>query len=582
MANAGDEALGRELMTHGRAAWRVALAVLRDASAAEDAVQEAYARVWDARGSIRREVSVRAYLLRAVANTAREIARTENRRRAREDRAGREGRMPLARRLDAELASRLERSLASLDEGTRLAVELHYGEGLSHAEVASVLELEPAAARKRASRGLARLRELLAGAGLALAPGALSGALGTASPGVPAALGARLGRIVLDGTRVAGAGTAAAKGGIAMKLIAGVVLAAIVAAGVATLSGGGGDLSAAAPPTGRKDAPHGQKYEMALTVCDEQKILDGPVEGAECVDVIKGLDLDDAGNWYWAESAYAALRTFRKKTGRVYTVAGSTACGLLDGPLEAARFGGWSYNSTNLISASSDGRHVFVRDNKIGRIWRHIDLEAGMVRSLPPYQQKGKMHLIIVRDKSGEIYAFYSSGQDAPDCPGYKKLKVAPFKTKDHYIGSPDDWAIDAENMKFYWHSRGDIQVCNLKTGEIKNLTPGDGHKCASGPFEGMAFWCPTGMSISPGGRYVYVGGGDSSTCWRLDLEKKHIDRWARGEDKLWSFGEGKHTDKGCRGVMGSNCWPAAVLFGPDGHGAWPTCHGIYRLTPAN
>ena len=58
-------------------AWTLARYLLKDPAEAEDAVQEAYVRVWDARGSIRREVSVRAYLLRAVANTAREIARTD-------------------------------------------------------------------------------------------------------------------------------------------------------------------------------------------------------------------------------------------------------------------------------------------------------------------------------------------------------------------------------------------------------------------------------------------------------------------------------------------------------------------------
>jgi len=61
-----------------------------------------------------------------------------------------------------ETADRLHQVLESLREKDREIIELHLFEGLTSQESAVVLDIEPAAARKRFGRALARLRERMA------------------------------------------------------------------------------------------------------------------------------------------------------------------------------------------------------------------------------------------------------------------------------------------------------------------------------------------------------------------------------------------------------------------------------------
>jgi hypothetical protein len=335
------------------------------------------------------------------------------------------------------------------------------------------------------------------------------------------------------------------------------------------------------------DPPPDQTYRMVNAIRNIKKVLDGPVGQAECIDVIKGHDVDFAGNWYWAESAYPAIRMYDRKSGKVRTIAGSTACGLLDGPLESARFGGWSYNATNLISVSGDGKHIFVQDTKqptgYAGPWRHVDREKGIVESVGPYQDRKRMALVIVRDKSGTIYAFCTTGQEAPDCSGYTKLKIAPLKTKNHYIGRPDDWALDVEKMKFYYHGRGNITVCDLKTGDVSTLAAGSKKKPAPAgkPFAGTRFWCPTGMSLSPSGRYLYVGGGDYYSCHRFDLETKEAANLEPAGKGVYRFfkADPARDIKQC-----PITWPGPAVVAPDGELIWPgsSATGMYRLVPVS
>jgi RNA polymerase sigma-70 factor, ECF subfamily len=66
---------------------------------------------------------------------------------------------------DSGLAlAELERALAGLSQSDRELLLLFAMEGLSHAEVAAVLDLDPVTVRKRVSRARARLAEALDGA----------------------------------------------------------------------------------------------------------------------------------------------------------------------------------------------------------------------------------------------------------------------------------------------------------------------------------------------------------------------------------------------------------------------------------
>ena len=135
---------------------------------APDAVQDAFVKAYAALGRFRADAPFRPWLLRIVANEAR------NARRA----AGRRGN--LAARLAAEPASRdaapspeaallsdeeteaLYGALLRLGERDRLVLGYRFLLGLSERETAAALEIRPGTVKSRTVRGLARLRVLLA------------------------------------------------------------------------------------------------------------------------------------------------------------------------------------------------------------------------------------------------------------------------------------------------------------------------------------------------------------------------------------------------------------------------------------
>ena len=65
-----------------------------------------------------------------------------------------------------ELAQRLGRAVAGLAEGDREILLLRHAEDLSFREIACLLDIEPAAARKRFGRALIRLQNVLIEQGL--------------------------------------------------------------------------------------------------------------------------------------------------------------------------------------------------------------------------------------------------------------------------------------------------------------------------------------------------------------------------------------------------------------------------------
>ena len=596
----------RRLPSWAPAAYRLAVRVLGGEEGAEDVVQEACLR---AIREVREDATPgeqRTWFLLVTADAARMRLRAEGRRRKREAVVRKHTRA----QADGELLGALRLGMSALDEKYRVPLSLCYEEGLSRREAAVVLKMPESTVSKYVNAGLAKLRKALERAGYPAAVAAVLGGLKSTAPAVPASLVERVEALVSSGARAAPRKLAsraarrrsAVQGGYTMKILAGIVLAGAVAAGVAVVSGSGGSEPLPAEAPAGVEVPPDQKYTLrAVATSDLWKELDGPAGmGAESTDNTKGHDIDDASNIYWTQSQYARIRIYREKTDRVETFAGSVK-GLMDGPLSRARFGGWAYNSANLMTVSKDGKHVFVLDRFAGGVWRHIDVEAGMVRTLGCYDGtlSSPGHFIIVRDKLGEIYAFHTEGKDVPDCPGYKKLKVAPFKVpfkgKTHaWIGNFSKCALDVEKMRFYWHSRFAPKMCDLTMGKVTQLTstlPKDKWRPpdTAGSFDAMHWHCPIGIGISRGGRYLYVGGGDSSSFYRLDLEKKYIHIFAydgeiKGRRLSWplkdgtfSFQDGSERDKKCRLAR----WPAAGAFNNHGHGAWITAWGpVYTLTP--
>ena len=155
-AQRGDEhAFAALVRPHLEMSYRVAYVITGSAAEAEDAAQDALLKAWRALGRFRAGEPFRPWLLRIVANEAR------NRRRS----AGR--RLRLALRAAAEPVAADDRdsralieALNELPEDAQAVLAYRYLLGLSEQETADVLDVALGTVKSRTSRALERLREL--------------------------------------------------------------------------------------------------------------------------------------------------------------------------------------------------------------------------------------------------------------------------------------------------------------------------------------------------------------------------------------------------------------------------------------
>ncbi len=171
-AAGGDgDALGELYDRHARPVYSLALRILQDTTEAEDIVQEVFAQAW--RQAARFDAArgaVGAWLLNLARSRAIDRLRA---RRARPDTAA-EPVMPEALQAagapaDAaiiadEQIGRVRLALGSLPFVQRVAIELAYYEGLTHAEIAERLEQPLGTIKTRIRAGLLKLRDALGGA----------------------------------------------------------------------------------------------------------------------------------------------------------------------------------------------------------------------------------------------------------------------------------------------------------------------------------------------------------------------------------------------------------------------------------
>ncbi|MEU9571008.1 SigE family RNA polymerase sigma factor [Streptomyces massasporeus] len=149
------------------ARWSTLLHVARlltggDRQRAEDLVQEALVKLWFAWPKIADqapEAYVRTVLVRLAARSARRRWWGERPVEQLPDRAG-----PVDVSSAVAERSRLEGALAQLSPKQRVAVVLRYYEDLPEAQVAQALGCPVGTARSHASRGVARLRQILSDA----------------------------------------------------------------------------------------------------------------------------------------------------------------------------------------------------------------------------------------------------------------------------------------------------------------------------------------------------------------------------------------------------------------------------------
>jgi RNA polymerase sigma-70 factor (ECF subfamily) len=147
-----DDLVARLVGEHDRA-YRAAWLVLRDKHLAEEAVQEAFLRVWRFRGSLPTGDAIRPWLYRVVVNTAISSLRHERPRQEREMAAS----TPRPVEHDPIESMAILEALGDLPEHLRVPVVLRYWVGLSEKEIATAISRRPGTVKSRLHEARTRL-----------------------------------------------------------------------------------------------------------------------------------------------------------------------------------------------------------------------------------------------------------------------------------------------------------------------------------------------------------------------------------------------------------------------------------------
>jgi RNA polymerase sigma-70 factor (ECF subfamily) len=150
-----DDLVARLIAEHDRA-YRAAWLVLRDRHLAEEAVQEAFLRVWRFRGALPTGDAVRPWLYRVVVNSAISSLRHERPHRDHEISTDIGGYVDDP--ADAlATSSVVADALADLPERLRVPVVLRYWVGLSEKEIATAISRRPGTVKSRLHEARTRL-----------------------------------------------------------------------------------------------------------------------------------------------------------------------------------------------------------------------------------------------------------------------------------------------------------------------------------------------------------------------------------------------------------------------------------------
>lgn len=138
---------------------RLAYAIIQHPADAEDATQDVFLWVWANRESWNPAGSLRLYLLRAVGNRARDIKQKRDNRLRLESLHIAPSARPDFQVTDLEVGdAELWKAIAKLPERWREGVMLRFVEGLSFADIGTVMGISEDAAKKLVRRALVALR----------------------------------------------------------------------------------------------------------------------------------------------------------------------------------------------------------------------------------------------------------------------------------------------------------------------------------------------------------------------------------------------------------------------------------------
>ncbi|MCP4574649.1 MAG: RNA polymerase sigma factor [bacterium] len=150
--------------------YGLAVRMLGDRTAAEDAVQEVFLRLHRSASTLDPDRDPRPWLRTVTANLCRDHWRSFGARVSRQSVSvdaekapplADHGPTPEAETLAGERAGKVQEAIDQLPEEMREVVVLRDYEGLSHDEIAEIVGASAAAVRKRYSRALNRLGEML-------------------------------------------------------------------------------------------------------------------------------------------------------------------------------------------------------------------------------------------------------------------------------------------------------------------------------------------------------------------------------------------------------------------------------------
>ena len=163
-----DQAFEEVFLRHYAAVYRVALRITGNHEDAEEATMDAFTQLHRKQLDLSRSPNVAGWLYRTATNAAFNIVRSRSRRRSwwrrlasRSDR-DEAGEDPAQAALRDEGAAEVRRALAEVPERQRNAVILR-ASGLSYAEIAAAIEVQPSSVGTLIGRGERKLREIMTG-----------------------------------------------------------------------------------------------------------------------------------------------------------------------------------------------------------------------------------------------------------------------------------------------------------------------------------------------------------------------------------------------------------------------------------
>jgi RNA polymerase sigma-70 factor (ECF subfamily) len=162
-AQGGDvEAFERLYRAHAGRVRAICLRLCADSQRAEEAAQDAWVRAWERLSSWRGDAAFGTWLHRLTVNVVLQSFRAERRRLSRVSLSGDEEDVDApARSSEPGEAVDLERAIARLPRGARMAFVLHDVEGYQHSEIASMTGLAEGTLRAQLCRARRLLMEML-------------------------------------------------------------------------------------------------------------------------------------------------------------------------------------------------------------------------------------------------------------------------------------------------------------------------------------------------------------------------------------------------------------------------------------